>query len=127
MRSLRGTADESKLQGRIDAWDGRGTTACETYTAQDTCAEQTLDFMARMVAMKSGNKRHLESLASELATLADHAQSVTKSKSPPTSWSRNTQDVNVAVTVIQAVSCSISDPELRSTRYKRRVVGVFLC
>lgn len=59
--------------------------------------------MAKVVELKDSAKGHLEALAAEIATLIGHAKPGTQVSPTMKSWTSNTQDVNVALTVLQAV------------------------
>lgn len=56
-----------------------------------------------MLELESCVKGHLEGLVSEIATLAGHARPPTTRSTQSTCWSTNTEEVNVALTVIKAV------------------------
>lgn len=73
--------------------------------------------MAEIVNLKSCAKEHLQVLASEIVTLIGHAKPPTKCRAPTTCpcWSTNNEDVNVALTVIRAVSdiiCTLASSSL---------------
>lgn len=61
--------------------------------------------MAKVVELKDAAKVHLKGLASEINTLIGHARPEGKGL-PIKCWSTNSQDVSVALTVLQAVSLS---------------------
>lgn len=60
--------------------------------------------MADNASLQSFTKDHLEGLRSEIDALLGHAKPATKSTSQTTCWSTNSEDVNVALAVIWAVS-----------------------
>lgn len=59
--------------------------------------------MAKEVLLTTTAKTHLKDLAEEIVGLLVHAQS-SRSGTPPTSWTKNSQDIDVALTVLLAVS-----------------------
>lgn len=61
--------------------------------------------MAKVVELKECAKTHLKDLASEITTLIGHARPAGKGL-PMNCWSTNSEDINVALTVLQAVSLS---------------------
>lgn len=56
-----------------------------------------------MLELESCAKGHLEGLVCEIATLAGHSRPPTTQSSQSTCWSTNTDEINVALTVIKAV------------------------
>lgn len=63
--------------------------------------------MAKVVELKGSAKTHLQGLASEIDSLVGHAQPVPRG-SAPTCWAKNTEDVNIALTVLRAVSLAFA-------------------
>lgn len=60
--------------------------------------------MAHTVNLQRYAKVHLEALACELSILIAHAQPTNKASGPTRCWSTNNKEVDIALTVIRAVS-----------------------
>lgn len=59
--------------------------------------------MEKSTGIKSCSKTHLESLATEITKLIEHAQPP-KGDLQATCWSSNNQDMDIALSVLRAVS-----------------------
>lgn len=59
--------------------------------------------MTDTVNLETSAKASLEELARDIANLLVHAQSVPKDR-PPTCWAKNNEELDVALTILCAVS-----------------------
>lgn len=128
MQCCYATGDKARLHFIENQWtpynhqigaDKRGTPLCSTIQdlatslTQNNYSTQTTHSRAHssktniirqdMLELESCAKGHLEGLVCEITSLAEHSRPPTTHSSQSTCWSTNTEDVNVALTVIKAV------------------------